>query len=239
MVSSRNRIAKGGAVLAALALVLSPAVAAPKSAKKRASADVALNALGGIGSFTPAAANPRTAALFARSSSTANEFSFTPSAATGKRRAVNVVVRSRGSTQPPARRTPTNVAMAETSALEPAAYNLGIGVGWKRFALNGEITRVESNLIPGRREMMDLGVAYVGKRWSTRLGVNADRSINNDTVIDSDDSYSIDLGGSFAATKNLQVTGGLRYKTQREHLDVFADDRRDSQAVYIGTAFRF
>ena len=40
-------------------------------------------------------------------------------------------------------------------------------------------------------------------------------------------------------TKNLEVTGGLRYKSQRERLDLGNDQRLDSQALYVGTAFRF
>ena len=39
--------------------------------------------------------------------------------------------------------------------------------------------------------------------------------------------------------RNLDLTAGLRYKSERERLARFNDDRRDSQAVYVGTAFRF
>jgi hypothetical protein len=35
------------------------------------------------------------------------------------------------------------------------------------------------------------------------------------------------------------VTAGLRYQSDRERLAQLKDDRRDSQAVYVGTAFRF
>jgi hypothetical protein len=38
----------------------------------------------------------------------------------------------------------------------------------------------------------------------------------------------------------LDVTGGVRYRVARDRLEPLAqDDRRDSQAVYIGTAVRF
>jgi hypothetical protein len=52
-------------------------------------------------------------------------------------------------------------------------------------------------------------------------------------------SYSMDLGGSYSLTRNLDVTAGLRYRSDRERLAQLKDDRRDSQAVYVGTAFRF
>jgi hypothetical protein len=36
------------------------------------------------------------------------------------------------------------------------------------------------------------------------------------------------------------VTAGVRYKSERDRLmQQPTDDRRDSRAVYIGTAFRF
>ena len=47
------------------------------------------------------------------------------------------------------------------------------------------------------------------------------------------------MGGSYSLTRNIDLTAGLRYKSERERLTRFNDDRRDSQAVYVGTAFRF
>jgi len=36
------------------------------------------------------------------------------------------------------------------------------------------------------------------------------------------------------------VTAGVRYKSERNNrLEALQDNRRDSQAVYLGTAFRF
>ncbi|MFW2831379.1 hypothetical protein [Sphingomonas sp. ID0503] len=238
MGTSRGIVTKGGAVLAALSLVLSPAVASSKNAKKRVAG---IAQVGGIGSFTPAAADPRTAALFAHSGmGAADEFRFTPSGATGRNRAVNVVVRARSAKPALARRSsPAVAALAENTKLDPIAYNLGVGVGWKRFAVTGEVARIDTSIVPGRRDVAEFGLAYLGKRWSTRLGVSSDRSVGNDTPVDAQDSYAVDFGGSFSPAKNLELTGGLRYKIQREHLDAFADDRRDSQAVYVGTAFKF
>jgi hypothetical protein len=47
------------------------------------------------------------------------------------------------------------------------------------------------------------------------------------------------LSPSYQIARNLDVTGGVRYKIQRDRLEPLADQRRDSQAVYVGTAFRF
>jgi hypothetical protein len=48
-----------------------------------------------------------------------------------------------------------------------------------------------------------------------------------------------EVGGSYRLTGNLDVTGGVRYRVQHDRLQPLADERRDSQAVYVGTAFRF
>ena len=40
-------------------------------------------------------------------------------------------------------------------------------------------------------------------------------------------------------TRNLDLTGGVRYTVQHDRLQTLNDDRRDSQAAYVGTAFRF
>ena len=63
---------------------------------------------------------------------------------------------------------------------------------------------------------------------------------NGPRLIEEAPAYSIDVGGSYALTRNLAVTAGVRYKAERDRLVQQApDDRRDSQAVYVGTAFRF
>ncbi len=53
------------------------------------------------------------------------------------------------------------------------------------------------------------------------------------------DTYSLDVGGSYSLSKRIAVTGGVRYNVERDRLTALQDDRRDSQAVYIGTAFKF
>ncbi len=58
-------------------------------------------------------------------------------------------------------------------------------------------------------------------------------------MIDMPASYSLDMGGSYSLTRNLDVTAGVRYRSDRERLARIDDDRRNSQAVYLGTAFRF
>ncbi|MCE3519468.1 hypothetical protein LXJ58_32465, partial [Escherichia coli] len=53
-------------------------------------------------------------------------------------------------------------------------------------------------------------------------------------------SYSLDLSSSYSLTRHIDLTAGMRYRSDRERLARLGDDdRRDSQSVYVGTAFRF
>jgi len=47
------------------------------------------------------------------------------------------------------------------------------------------------------------------------------------------------LGGSYSVTRNLDVTAGVRLKNERDRMAPLTDSRQDSQAVYVGTQFRF
>lgn len=238
MIASRKAAGWAGVAVAACALALSPAISASvKPAKQRAPA-ISLSAPGSLGSFTPAAANPRMSAAFngAGVSGGGSGFRFTPASSAGSRRGVTVAVRARASTKEEAQR----IVSAPSAGLTPTAYNLGVAVGWKRFALTGEVARVDGGIFPGR-EAVDVGVSYVAPKWSTRFQVGADRPIDlRSRLLGEEETVSADLSGSYALTRNLDVTGGIRYRLQRDRLMTpLEDDRRDSQAVYVGTAFRF
>lgn len=192
----------------------------------------------GIGTFTPAAADPRLAAAIARSGLTNSGFRFTPSLSIGKGRAITVAVRTRGAN--PLTASERVIATGASSSIAPVAYDLGVGLGWKRFALQGDIVRIDSGPVLGGREVADVGISYNAKKWSTRVQVAAERPTGNaPRSITGDESVALDVGGSYRLTRNLDVTAGVRYKSERYRLERLSDDRRDSQAIYVGTAFRF
>ncbi len=230
--------AVGGAAIAAVALMLSPALAASNQTKaKKARPAPSLSA----GSFTPAVADPRLAAEFARRGFQAGSFRFTPSSASlNKSKAVKVAVRARAATTAQAARTLNESSASPITAITPTAYNLGVAVGWKRFALAGDVAQVQGGTVPGGRQAAEVGVSYSGDKFTGRVNVGAERNDGvQQRVIPLESSYSLDVGGSYKLGRNVAVTGGVRYKIQRDRLEPLADDRRDSQAVYIGTAFRF
>lgn len=193
----------------------------------------------GIGSFTPAAADPVLAAALARSGMSSSGFRFTPVAVTNHNRALTVAVRARaGNVQSSVDRVASGAAT--TLGIAPVAYNLGVGIGWKRFALSGDVTKVDSGVLPGGREAADLALSFNARKWSTRVQLAADRPTGNlPRTLAGNDSVSLDVGGAYRLTRNLDVTAGVRYRSERNRLEAVADNRRDSQAVYVGTAFRF
>lgn len=229
----------GLGVLCATGTLLAPALQAQEDSRQDRIAATRTTAVRGIGGFTPAAADPKLAAVMARSGLPESGFRFTPSESRrGANRAVTVAVRARSTRAAQAGRNA--IASAPSVSLAPIAYNLGVSVGWKRFAVSGDVTRVDLVTQPGGRESADLGISYTGKKASARISANSDRPLANTPVLIGDKpSYSIDVGGSYALTRNFALTAGVRYKSEEQRLPKITDDRRDSQAVYVGTAFRF
>lgn len=244
MVPGKFRTGMTGALLCTVLIAMSPAIGASgdKFMAKRSGAP-ALR--GGIGTFTPAAADPRLAAAFARSGIASSGFRFTPAAADTNRRSVRVAVRARavGNNAGVNNVTPGATALlsvAPSLGVNPVAYNLGVGIGWKRFAVSGDVARVDPGAAPGGRESVDLGISYNASKWSTRVQLGAEKPMGNiPRSITGGESVSLDVGGSYRLTRRLDVTAGVRYKSERDRLATPADTIRDSQAVYIGTAFRF
>jgi len=231
-----------GVAVATLALLLAPAMAhsaQTQTIHKKHPAHVAALASNAIGSFTPAAADAHFGSSFGRAGLGASTgFRFTPSLTPGGSRRVTVAVRARAATPEQAERSAFSGSLG---GLTPYAYNLGVAVGWKRFAVTSDYSKVDLGNVPGSREAADIAVSFAGRRWSTRLALAADRSVGDtDRLVDSDRSgVAVDLGGSYSISNRLDVTGGVRYRSERDRLMELSDDRRDSQAVYVGTAFRF
>ncbi|HEX8193245.1 MAG TPA: hypothetical protein VF552_10120 [Allosphingosinicella sp.] len=228
--------AVAGVAVAAASLMLAPATAQTS----RASAPSLRGAP--AGSFTPAVADPRLAAALARRGNAAPRFRFTPAMATAERsRPVQVAVRARAaSPTTAASRVPTASATPVT-AITPASYNLGASVGWRRFAVTGDVVESRDGVVPGRRATAQVGMSYrANQRITARVQASAEQTEGRQRIVAEDEAYAVDVAGSYSIARNVDVTGGVRYRIARDRLEPLAtDQRRDSQAVYIGTAFRF
>ena len=229
-----------GAVAIAVASLLLPAtvvIAAPSSFRTSVPAPVSFSFERG---FTPAQADPRLAAALANRLTTAGDFGFTPSASTRRPSQIRVAIRARTATTGQARDLAVQ-STAEGVSLTSASYNLGVAVGWRRFAVSGDVAKGRSaNPALGGREGAALGVSYNLKKFTGRVAASADRADGHATpTLANNSSYALDVAGAYNISNKIAVIGGVRYKIEREKVATFSDQRRDSQAVYIGTAFRF
>lgn len=237
---ARRKEARLLAALAAGGLVLTPAIAATPSKKRPAAVSLSFDP---ISSFTPANGDPRLAAAFAGKSLALTDFKFTPAPAKGRPSQVRVAIRARTiAPEVQTRLASATVPTTAVNALSPTGYNLGVAVGWKRFAISGDVAKVEdANKALGGRESAIVGVSYsLTNRLTTRVAVGADRSDGHPlAALRKGDNVSLDVGGSYDITHHIAVTGGVRYNIERDRMAALQDVRRDSQAVYIGTAFKF
>ncbi len=228
------------AAVAAAGLVLTPALAASMSAKTRPSA-IALS-FDPASSFTPANADPKLAVALAGKGLTLTDFKFTPAPAAGRPSQVRIAIRARVLAPAQSSLADASIPTAAVNSLTPTGYNLGVAVGWRRFAVSGNVAEVKSAdpAIAGR-ETAVLGVSYsLSNRVSTRVEVGAERTTGNPVpALRRGDNVSLDAGASYSLSRHIALTGGVRYNIERDRLSTLQDDRRDSQAVYVGTAFKF
>jgi hypothetical protein len=126
--------------------------------------------------------------------------------------------------------------------IAPTAFNLGVSRGYQAFGQSGSV-------IPQVRkiDMPDLSAFGPGSsvnddpaRFSTRLLVDErEHTGRAPRTFETAGQQTVDLGGSYRLTGNLNVTAGVRYSHERDRLAPLTDGKQDSQAVYVGTQFRF
>ena len=234
MTGIQGKSGKVAAALAAFALVAVPALAVAQSAKRPPAVSLSFDRMA---SFTPASADPRLAAAFAGRSLGLDDFKFTPAPAKGRPSQVRVAVRARTLDAP----RPVDIGSAPTAgALTPASYNLGVAVGWKRFAVSGDVAKATSiDPALGTRQSAVVGVSYNLKKFTGRVAVGAERSEGRIAALGRPDNVSLDVGAAYNISRRVALTGGVRYRVDQDRIAALADQRRDSQAVYVGTAFKF
>jgi hypothetical protein len=201
-----------------------------------------------INVFTPASVDPDLARLVAKQAGT-DRVRFTPASASTKRdRTVTVAVR-----------VDSDIAQAINirssldasggkgegiSAIASTRYNLGTARGYKSFArptatLPEGISRIEmpdlANFLPAEPTAEDKP-----SRFQPRIALEGNGKPGRaEGTFEALGSQSVDLGGAYRITRNLDVTAGVRLSQERDRLAPITDSVQDSQAVYVGTQFRF
>ncbi|MDF8333591.1 hypothetical protein [Novosphingobium cyanobacteriorum] len=236
---------------AAVALFVAPTVSGAVTGKFD-SEPVSLAARGGIGSFTPASVDPRLATqLGVPVLGHGKMFRFTPAGSDNRPgRAVTVAVRVDGEMGIRVVGARNAFAMPATAAapgaapvrIAPMVYNLGLARGYQSFASTGALPREQRLETPELRSysLATSGAQASPGRLSPRVVFDdRDRAGRAPRTLEGQGDYQLDLGGSYRLTRNLNVTAGVRYSPERDRLRPLTDGKQDSQAVYIGTQFRF
>lgn len=237
MMSDRTFAALGLTALVAVGLAATPAVSAiGHSATDRATA---LSSL--VGRFTPATGDPVLLQRYASLSDEARRnFRFTPAMSRSENRAVTLVVRAR-----PATLTTAAAPSAGESArpnqpitITPVAYRLGSAVGYTSFAAAAPHESVDIASLPQARRPVDPTVRP--SRFGADMRLDS-RSLpgSSERALDPDRAYSVDVTGSYRLSRNVDLTAGVRLQRENDRLAPLTDQRQDSQAVYVGTQFRF
>jgi len=218
-----------------------------------------------FGLFTPASVDPELAARVA-DKARARGIRFTPAGSTITRsdRLVTVAVRIDDETaQAISVRAATEGTAGKSSGiagLQANRFNLGTARGYQSFARAEATNAVPSALsLPdavrstetrnlGNLSMPDLSEFEPAQpsrieepsRLQPRIELEdeaiAGRSPN---TLDARGSQTVDVGGSFRLSPNLDVRAGVRYSQERDRLDQLTNSLQDSQAVYVGTQIRF
>lgn len=224
--------------LAATTIALPPALAAISRAERIRETQLSETLLG---QFTPASGDPRLIARYVKmASQSRSPFTFTPAITDDGRqnRAITVVIRAHETASSATRTAALASGRAKAPvAIAPIAYNLGASVGFDKFV---------TPAIPRGTDIKHLPVAHApheasGKpsRFATRMRpALVDPTGAPDRITAPGNDQSVDVVSSYRLTRNIDVTAGVRYKSD-DAVEPLTDTRRDSQAVYIGTAFRF
>lgn len=237
--------------LMAFGLFVAPTVSSAFS-NQFDSIPVSLAARGGIGSFTPASVDPRLASqIGARALSHGKLFRFTPAGTeTRPDRAVTVAIRINDvSARAISVRNAfalgggDNAPGAAPIRIAPTAYNLGMARGYQSFAATAVLPRDIQRLdVPDLRSFGKAATATPATPAALAPRIELDekeRTGRAPRTLENQGDYQVDLGGSYRLTRNLNVTAGIRYSSERDRLRPLTDGKQDSQAVYVGTQFRF
>lgn len=202
----------------------------------------------GFNIFTPASVDPE---LAARIADKARErgIRFTPAGATpvAGERTVTVAVRVDSD---PARAISVRKAIEAVpgrgiglGGIEASRFQLGAARGYRSFARPIELpTEVRRMALPDLAQFKPSAPQAAEKpaRLQPRIELE-DREIagRSPNTLDSIGRQTVDVGGSFRLSPNLNVMAGVRYSQERERLDPLTNALKDSQAVYVGTQIKF
>lgn len=133
------------------------------------------------------------------------------------------------------------------AAIAPTAFKLGVARGFQQFSPSSGFKLDNAKGDTRKVDMPDLATfgpanpaAGPGARFAPRIVMDERLAAGRaPRTFAPDAEDQVDVGGSYRVTRNLDVTAGVRYSQERDRLKPLTDGKQDSQAVYVGTQFRF
>lgn len=188
-------------------------------------------------------------------------FRFTPAGLVMRPdRAVTVAVRVdaetareiivRGFTDPATHAAGTMTTGLTALRIAPTAYNLGVARGYQGFTQAPQGLAQTVGLASDLRkiDMPDLSTfksgdgtaAGAAPRLAPHIALDErERAGRAPRTLESVGTQTVDFGGSYRLSRNLDVTAGVRYSRDGDRLQPVIDGKTDSQAVFVGTQFKF
>lgn len=204
----------------------------------RGSVPVSLNELGSIASFTPAIHDPKLSAAYEHAvlSRGSRVFRFTPtSGSLSGRRSITVLVRSDSSVGRADDRNTQSLGIA------PLAFNLDASRGWRKFALPNMVgSKTPDPVYADEAATRSFSLEGKPSRLQPDVQLDAKRDVGTaPQTLAGESKLSVAIGSSYSLTRNLNVSAGVRYAGPDNRLAPLTDRRKDDQAVYVGTKFKF
>ena len=235
------------ALLATGSLALSPMIVPAFAAKISVSDQKAGPAW--LAMFTPAGGDSLLAQKFSATQIvTGGRFPFTPaSAGEGRSRTITVAARANSRLTAGAVSIRNVIATSEVGAgkgirLAAVDYRLTASKGWQDFAL----PKVQARATKAPLSDLGKGVFRLDEsvqkpsKFSTNIKLDQNKEMAppaRGTGASGD--YKLDVGGSFSISRKIDVTAGVRYASENDRVIPLSDNRKDSEAVYVGTKIRF
>jgi hypothetical protein len=245
---SGRKFGRFAAWTAGVAILASPVFVASVSAQFVSSA----TSQNWMDRFTPAGVDSRLAEKMKSKTqaSAAIRFPFTP-AGSVQRSDATITVAARANSNFNSNAVSVRSAIADIKAgnggtlrLNNSDYRLTAVRGWQGFetpvaqAVNIEQPRLDQMVGKGS---FNLNEAEKKKpsRFNTNMSVAKVGNVANPRGNAAAGDYAMNVGGSFSISRRVDVTAGVRYASERDRVIPAADNRADSEAVYVGTKIRF
>lgn len=244
----KGKLATFAAVMLATAsFALSPMIVPAFAAKASGAEQMA--APSWIAMFTPAGGDSGLAQKFSATQISPNaRFPFTlASAGEGLNRTITVAARANsrltaGAVSMRNVIAPSDVGAGKGLRLAAVDYRLTASKGWQDFTLP------KASAPSAKTPLSDVGrggfrlddTVQKPSKFSANIKLDQNKEMAppaRGSGASSD--YKFDVGGSFSISRKIDVTAGVRYASENDRVIPLPDNRKDSEAVYVGTKIRF